>query len=292
MSTRTMAISSSQQSSALHDNKYREILDFRCFDNEPIDSTQDETKRLLSELYEENDGALKSSSAIAVLAKQQTSGRGTNGRVWEAPAGNLYLTMAVPLQQIPVTITLLPLQVGVAIAQVLQEYLPQSSPILNTEKEGFPPGIAVKWPNDVLVDHRKIAGVLIENWLSPSNQDIWLLIGVGINVAHAPSLPSGVREATCLQEYHDDRLDNDTTKEMGEKLVYSLLDWISNKAKDKSATEHQVLQDWKSWAQFGQVYKIRETGEEVVTLDIKSDGQLKVRGADGQERYLVADYLH
>jgi Biotin/lipoate A/B protein ligase family len=194
------------------------------------------------------------------------------------------------MDQIPVTITLLPLQVGVLIAHSLQKYSDE---------------IQVKWPNDVLVKDRKIAGVLIENWLSPSNQACWFLIGIGINVAFAPALPPGIRPAICLHEIIGVGDPDVSATPLGTELVHNFLDWIfpsstntmggsssSSRSSSKADREAQVLDDWKQLVQFGQLYKIRETGEEVTTLGIHSDGQLKVRGADGRERLLMADYLH
>ena len=289
--------------------KFQDLLDLHCI-NGPIGSTQDETKRLLANLSETKNGA-SGKLALAVLASQQENGRGTQGRKWEGKRGNVYLTVVIPLDRVPVTITLLPLQIGVLIAQTLQRFLPATTPSQKDSENPYRPSIVVKWPNDVLVDDGKIAGVLIENWISPSSNDCWLLIGVGINVAFAPSLPSGVREATCLQDCCDKHrnstnhkqstetgeeeriaLPDDTSRRMALTLVQGLLDWMMNtKGDSKSTLETRVLQEFRSWAEFDQIYKIRETGEEVTTLDIQPDGQLKVRGADGQERDLVADYL-
>jgi hypothetical protein len=61
---------------------------------------------------------------------------------------------------------------------------------------------------------------------------------------------------------------------------------------NKLLVKNQVLEEWKSLAEFGQVYKTRETGEKVFTSHIHRDGRLKVRGSDGEERLLAADFLH
>lgn len=236
-------------------------------EDQPIGSTQDETKRFLAERDPSED------KILAVLAEKQNNGRGTQGRKWEGTPGNLYLTIAVPMDKIPVMITLLPLQIGVLIAHSLQRYSKH---------------IAVKWPNDVLVEDQKIAGVLIENWLSPSDHSVWLIIGVGVNVVFAPELPSDVRPAVCLNKACDQDV---SARQLGTELVHSLLDWM-NSGGSKASQETKIVEDWTSLVRFGQFYKIRETGEEVTTLGIHSDGQLRVRGADGRERLLMAEYLH
>lgn len=298
-------------------DKFKGRLDLHCVDG-PISSTQDEIKRLLTELYEgKDDSEANDKLSIALLANRQLNGRGTQGRTWEGTQGNVYLTVAIPLDKIPVTITLFPLQIGVLIAQTLKDFLlaTVSPRTINNEKyttdiNEYVPEIVVKWPNDVLVDDGKIAGVLIENWISPSSDDCWLLVGVGINVAFAPSLTSAVREARCLQDCYDRRrksfsekspikesgvvednyvLPESASRHVALALVERLLEWTV-KSDDKVAMEAQVRDDFRSWAKFDQIYKIRETGEKVSTVGIQPDGQLRVRGADGQERDLVADY--
>jgi BirA family transcriptional regulator, biotin operon repressor / biotin---[acetyl-CoA-carboxylase] ligase len=288
-------------------NKY-DVLDLRVV-NEPIGSTQDETKRLLAGRHEsssttstrDDDSSSSSQRILAVLARQQENGRGTQGRKWEGRQGNVYVTVAIPFSQIPVTITLLPLQIGVLIAQTLKEFLSSTTATTTTTTSADAPKVTVKWPNDVLIDQRKIAGVLIENWLAPApDHAAWFLIGIGVNVAYAPTLPEGIRPAICLQELydtasHETALPESTAQEIGTQLVHSFVDWIeSGKTMNNNRllAENRVLEEWKALSEFGQVYKIRETGEEVFTLDIHRDGRLKVRGADGQERLLAADYLH
>lgn len=282
----------------------KENLTFYQLD-EPIGSTQDETKRLLSLAAKQTKDNHKMTTALAVLADQQTNGRGTNGRTWEGNKGNVHLTIAVPREQIPVTITLLPLQVGVLIANTLMDLLSASATATDTSAPETPPKPTVKWPNDVLLDNRKVAGVLIENWISPSDPNAcWFLIGIGINVLNAPTnLPSGVRPATCIQEFSSEILPKNTAKELGKTLTHSFIDWIMKKSADEtnvrgcnngqsSIIESKVIADWKSLAKFGDVYTIRETGEQVTTIDIEPDGQLRVQGVDGKQRLLVSDYLH
>jgi BirA family biotin operon repressor/biotin-[acetyl-CoA-carboxylase] ligase len=92
-----------------------------------------------------------------VTAGEQSAGRGRQGRTWSAPAGRALL-MSLVLRDPP---TLLPLVAGVAVAEVAG------------------PDARVKWPNDVLVDDRKVAGILAEG----RPQDGWAVLGIGINVA-------------------------------------------------------------------------------------------------------------
>ena len=88
---------------------------------EPVGSTQDEARRLLRERHGEEAG-----KCLAVLADQQDQGRGTHGRKWESlpgRAGNMYLTICVPMDQIPVTLTLSPLPVTVLAPRYVSRLL-------------------------------------------------------------------------------------------------------------------------------------------------------------------------
>ena len=241
-----------------------------------VDSTQEEAKRLLREQAEQSN-----TLSLAVIADDQKSGRGTSGRTWHASRGNLYLTCAVPMDLIPLSkITLLPLGVGIIVAKLLARH----SEIRPT----------VKWPNDVLLKDQKISGTLIENFRV--EQRDWWLVGIGVNIESCPQhIPtekvdfhSTPRSATCLRE-HTNSTVLPTAIDFGSQISNHLIEWIGSIQTDGA---EEVVSNWKSWADMGQLYIIRETGEQVTTVDLQSDGQLKVIGSDGRERLLVSDYLY
>ncbi|HEX5762309.1 MAG TPA: biotin--[acetyl-CoA-carboxylase] ligase [Solirubrobacterales bacterium] len=103
-----------------------------------------------------------------VTAEEQSAGRGRQGRVWTAPAGKglLYSAILRPLDERHL---LLPLIVPLAICEAA---------------EALRPGITcqIKWPNDVWLEERKLAGILIE----AKPQDGWAVIGIGLNLTVAP----------------------------------------------------------------------------------------------------------
>jgi BirA family transcriptional regulator, biotin operon repressor / biotin---[acetyl-CoA-carboxylase] ligase len=103
-----------------------------------------------------------------VTAEEQTAGRGRQGRSWTAPAGKALLYSAV-LRPLDERHLLLPLSAPLAVCEAAEE---------------LTPGIecAIKWPNDIWVEGRKLAGVLIE----AKPQDGWAVIGVGLNLSIAP----------------------------------------------------------------------------------------------------------
>jgi len=263
----------------------------------PVGSTQDEARRLLRER-----DASEAPKCLAVLADQQIQGRGTKGRNWEGGelTGNLYLTICLPMDKIPVVFTLLPLQVGVLVAQRVSRLIQACHSSDKNETRA-----TVKWPNDVLVGDKKISGTLIENEIMSDNSS-WLLVGIGVNVAFSPSLTGSpgkqVRGATCIQDScPGDLLPQDTAAILGLDLANALVEWMVDRETAKATKEAQVIEDWKSFAAFGTPYEMRgeiedETagthkGETVVAVNIQDDGQLLVRGENGLERLLIADYM-
>jgi BirA family biotin operon repressor/biotin-[acetyl-CoA-carboxylase] ligase len=103
-----------------------------------------------------------------VTASEQTSGRGRQGRTWSAPPGRALLCSVV-LHRPP---RLLPLAAGVAVAEVCDTHAAPTG-------DSLPAGARLKWPNDVLVDGRKVAGILVEG----RPQEGWAVLGIGLNVA-------------------------------------------------------------------------------------------------------------
>ena len=257
---------------------------------EPVASTQEEARRLLH-------AAPENRIPLAVIADEQVKGRGTNGRTWESGKGNLFLTMCIPMDTVPVLLTLLPLQIGVMVAQRVDRMLKE---ICHSDTT-----VSVKWPNDILLDDRKLAGILIESEIvGPTT---WLLIGVGINVIVSPNLQGSpgkqIRAATSILEHckRTEILPESTAAVLGLDLSDSLVRWTMDTSLDKHDKGAKVVKDWKSYAEFGKAYELRgevqdenrgnHQGEVVISVDLQDDGQLLVRGEDGKERLLVADYL-
>lgn len=133
-------------------------------------------------------------AGTVVLAEEQTAGRGRDGRTWRSPPGGVWLALLLraPLPAPGV----LSLRVGLVLADVVEDVLGVTPASLSG------PRAALKWPNDVLVDDRKVAGILSEGrWQGDILQ--WLAVGIGINVANeiAPELAG---RALALRELRPD----------------------------------------------------------------------------------------
>lgn len=107
-------------------------------------------------------------SGACWLADQQTGGRGRQGRAWHSPPGeNVYLSLLLRLSLAPEALAPLSLVAGLAVADAVERHLDAGRAKL-------------KWPNDLLVDGRKLAGILVETTLR--GEEAVVVIGVGINV--------------------------------------------------------------------------------------------------------------
>ena len=134
-----------------------------------------------------------------VLAEEQTAGRGRDGRTWRSPLGGVWLAMLLRPPLPPPGV--LSVRVGLVLADVVEELLGVTPVSLSG------PRAALKWPNDVLLDGRKVAGILSEGrWQGDNLQ--WLGVGIGVNVEN--EIPAELEEtAISLRERRPDvrRLD-------------------------------------------------------------------------------------
>lgn len=109
---------------------------------------------------------------FACFAEQQTQGRGRRGKEWLMPAcSNIALSIAWPFTLSYQQLHLLPLSVAIAIAELLEDFGIKH--------------VQIKWPNDIYVRHKKIAGILIETQPVKSEQEggrrVAVVIGIGLN---------------------------------------------------------------------------------------------------------------
>ena len=129
-----------------------------------VGSTSDEAARLA------DSGAPE---GTVVWARAQTGGRGRRGRHWASPAGNLY-TSTILRPECPAARAA---ELGFAAALAVADIVPSDR------------AVRVKWPNDVMVDGGKIAGILLESAIGQSGAVQHVVAGIGVNVGFAPQLP-------------------------------------------------------------------------------------------------------
>lgn len=165
-------------------------------------STNDEAKR----------GAKGGAAHLTVwTAESQTAGRGRQGRAWSSPRGeNLLFSVLLRIACPPARVPLVALVAGLAVRDAVAKVLPP----------GRSDDVKVKWPNDVLVSDKKLAGVLVESSIQGSRVD-HVVVGIGVNVhtrnfpdelvplATSISLEGGECDRDALLEAIVDNLDHD-----------------------------------------------------------------------------------
>lgn len=133
-----------------------------------------------------NEAARIAPSVLAptwILTYNQTHGRGRRGRVWAMPSGNFAGALVLRPQEPPATVALRSFVAALALGDALSEVT------------GRPELFALKWPNDVLLEGGKVAGILLEG-IGQGGHVNHLAIGIGVNLAEAP--PREVLEAHAV----------------------------------------------------------------------------------------------
>lgn len=129
-------------------------------------STNDEAKARAAE------GA---PDGTVVWARRQRAGRGRQGRAWHSPLGNLFLSVILRPACEARVVAQLSFVAALAAADFVDDLLPGRR-------------ARCKWPNDVLVDGGKIAGILLESASGPGRRADWVVLGIGVNLVHHPGL--------------------------------------------------------------------------------------------------------
>jgi BirA family biotin operon repressor/biotin-[acetyl-CoA-carboxylase] ligase len=186
-----------------------------------------------------------------VTAAEQTAGRGRQGRSWVTPPGGALLGSLVLRAIDP----LLSLRGGLAVADVAG------------------PGARVKWPNDVLADGRKLAGVLVES----RPQEGWAVLGIGINLDAAGLPPEVAQRAAALRRPGEP-----------EAVLEELLAALERRLGEPAPAALAALRERD--ALLGAA--VRWAGGEGTGAGIDDAGRLLVRDAGGAELVLDAGEVH
>ena len=145
-------------------------------------STNDEARDLARQ------GEVVAPDGTVVWAREQSKGRGRHGREWASPPGNLHLSLIlrpeVPLREAA--------QLSFVTAVALYDALG------NISEPGHQ--LHLKWPNDVLLQEKKVAGILLESEAGGAEFPEWVIVGLGVNVAYFPD--DAAYPATSLSAEH------------------------------------------------------------------------------------------
>lgn len=140
-------------------------------------STNSDAKRLAE------DGA---PHGTVVWAHRQTAGRGRHGRAWQGTDGNLFWSILLRPEPSWPSLGELVYANALAVLSACRQVTGDTTPF------------ALKWPNDLLLHGRKVAGSLLEARMTPSRHADWVIVGTGINIVHHPEDSEVLFPATSL----------------------------------------------------------------------------------------------
>jgi BirA family biotin operon repressor/biotin-[acetyl-CoA-carboxylase] ligase len=227
-----------------------------------VDSTNNVAKALARE---------GSADGTLVIASAQTKGRGRLDRAWESPEGGIYMSLILRPNIHPSSVTRLTLISGLAVVKAV--------------KSLFDLEVGLKWPNDILVNGKKLGGILSEMEAEADKVD-FAIVGIGIdaNCDVAVGIPSTSIKSEVGNEIDIISLVQEILKDM-EGLYFEFL--------EESIT---LLDDYKKNCQtLGKIVEIQGHGKTITgrAVDIDSDGALLLQMSDGRvEKVLSGDCIH
>ena len=217
-----------------------------------------------------NDEALKQARAgadegVCIVARGQTAGRGRHGRSWASEKDDgLYFSIVLRPKLEPRFLPLITLMAGVAVHETLREL-------------GLNPDI--KWVNDILVDEKKIAGILAETAETPLGQAV--IVGIGINI-RTSNLPSALSEtATSFEEHMPDKARGEFPIEL---LTKNLIHFYGGLKVAKGPKA--IVDEWRKRSSYytGKAVRVGLGGGRVegITDGLEPDGSLRIKKPNGE----------
>lgn len=235
------------------------------------------TIHYFSEVASTNDlakemAAIGAREGTVILAETQTRGKGRFGREWFSPRGGIWLSTILRPKLSAKDIPKLTLTTSLAVAKTINQ-------LFNLKTE-------VKWPNDVLINAKKVCGILTE---ANTREDTtnFVVIGIGINAnIELKSLPKQIREnATSLKHELKKEIDREQFLRV---LLENMEHYYVMLAEGKF---NSVLKEWKSLCGFLNSYVEVTSGKEKIegwAIDVDENGALIIRLQDGTLRKVLS----
>lgn len=200
---------------------------------------------------------------VVIVADEQTAGRGRRGTTWQSPAGaGLYFSLIARAANVIPT-----LAAGVGVREGIQRAT----------------GLAadLKWPNDLLVGGRKLAGILAEGVAIGSPQQA-VIIGVGVNIQPAAYPPDVAARATSLEGELGRPIDR-------ELLLSEILASLRRRVADVEHGPGGILQAWRAMSPTAEGTRVEWDGKHGITAGIDDTGALLVNTTAGTERIIAGE---
>lgn len=228
---------------------------------ESLDSTNAEARRRA----EAGEGG-----PLWITAAVQTYARGRRGRTWVTEAGNLAATLLTTTTRPAYEAAQLSFVAALAVADLVRAYVP-------------PQMVKLKWPNDAMINGLKVSGILIESGTFAPGR-LWLAIGIGVNLAHAPEKTE--RPSTAIGDFMTRPAP--TPGEAAELLSAAFAKWA---AVWEEGGFEPIRAAWTEQAQgIGELCMARLDQETLVGVaeGLEADGSLRLRLPEGEVRVISA----
>ena len=236
--------------------------------------TTHSTQNLAILLAEKNP----SLDGIVIIAEQQKSGRGRENRRWLSPKGGIWLSVVLRPRISTSKITLLPFAAALAVSDAIKK-----TTLLDAK---------LRWPNDVTINGKKVAGILID--ISMEGERInYAVIGIGINAnVDSSSISSGLEKSIKVTSLSDELTHKTSilglTKLILERLEYYYIEM-------KHCIPHTIIEEWKKNSDIlHQKVAVIQNNRTIqgIAADVKDDGSLLVRTDDCDNIDVVAGDIY
>ena len=208
-----------------------------------------------------------------IVARRQSAGRGRRGREWNSDTGNLFATLMTLTARSPAEAAQVTFVAALAVADLLDAF-------------AAPGAVSIKWPNDVMLGDAKASGILVESGQHETGR-LWLAVGIGVNLAHAPE--GTERPATSLAAHlRSDIAYPPPIDAAAAVLADAFAVWME---RWETMGFEPILDGWIARTQGLDGPCIARLGHETVegrAEGVAPDGALRLRTADGELRLISA----
>ena len=247
-----------------------EVIGKRIYYFEEIDSTQNFAQQIASD---------KKENGTIIIAEKQTTGRGRLNRKWTSPKGGMWFSLIIHPKFDVSSSTLVPILSAVALSKSIKTVLG-----IKTE---------VKWPNDITMNGKKVAGMLVDASFQANNID-YLILGIGINFdIDAKKLEKRLSETPNFYGVNSLRKNDDKTPPKV-LLKEFLLQFEKNLLQLDNGEKSKIVKEWtKRAVGIGKKITINTSNGKIsgISQGIDNDGALKIKIKRETKRIFVGDVV-
>ena len=247
-----------------------EVIGKRIYYFKEIDSTQNFAQQIASD---------KKENGAVIIAEKQTGGRGRLNRKWASPKGGMWFSLIIHPKFEVSSSTIVPIAGAVALAKSIKA-------ILDID-------VTVKWPNDITLNGKKVAGMLVDASFQANNID-YLILGVGINFdIDSKKLEKRLLKSPNFYGVDSLRKKNDETSPKS-LLKEFLVEFEKILSQINKGEKSKIVKEWMKRADsIGKKIVINTSDGKItgISQGIDADGALKLKSSNGIKKIFVGDVI-